>query len=209
MKNHASYLPCATQRPQRGGPSPCGWCPSHRRRPHARDARIEHDQRRLAEIKPGWHTDALVAAPRDGRVASVEEATALIRSVERAASLNLALCDRQCLPSWKSRPKPWPCGQRRYGVAICTNHFRSAELATSTECWRDESLEESIGGEKFTIADIAKQLHAVNQGESTMQSMIFEPATLKLHLAIGKDPATQRPMRELELAGMLAGKKLP
>jgi isopenicillin-N N-acyltransferase like protein len=140
---------------------------------------------------------------------SVEEAAALIRSVERAASLNLALCDRQRGAILEITPKTVALRAAGDGVAICTNHFRSAELATSTKCWRYESLERSIGGEKFTIADIAKRLHAVNQGESTMQSMIFEPATFKLHLTIGKGPATARPMRELELAGMLVGKKSP
>ena len=47
------------------------------------------------------------------------------------------------------------------------------------------------------------RLDAVNQGRLTLQTMIFEPAALKLHLAIGKCPASKLPLKELELGPLL------
>jgi hypothetical protein len=56
---------------------------------------------------------------------------------------------------------------------------------------------------KLGLEDIAKKLHAVNQGGDTLQTMIFEPASLKLHLAFGKCPSSALPMKELDLAPLL------
>ena len=40
---------------------------------------------------------------------------------------------------------------------------------------------------------------AANQGKFTLQTMIFEPAALKLHLAIGECPSSALPLKELDL----------
>ena len=53
------------------------------------------------------------------------------------------------------------------------------------------------------LAEVMKKLDAVNQGKATLQTMIFEPATLKLHLAIGKCPSSALPLKEMELAPLL------
>ena len=37
--------------------------------------------------------------------------------------------------------------------------------------------------------------------------MIFEPATLKLHLAFGKCPSSQLPMKDLDLGPLLKKKE--
>jgi hypothetical protein len=135
---------------------------------------------------------------------SVEEAAQLIRTAERAAPLNLAVCDRKRGAVIEITPKTVAERKSVGGVAICTNHFRTADLWSSTECWRYELLEKSIhGGEKLSTADVAKRLDDVNQGEMTLQTMIFEPASLKLHLAFGDPPATQKAMSEVELSAFL------
>ena len=46
-------------------------------------------------------------------------------------------------------------------------------------------------------------MHAANQGAETFQTMIFEPATLKLHLAIGSCPSSALPLTELDLRQLL------
>ena len=51
--------------------------------------------------------------------------------------------------------------------------------------------------------EIAKKLDEANQKEATIQTMIFEPATLRLDLAIGKGPTSAKPMKILELATLL------
>ena len=57
--------------------------------------------------------------------------------------------------------------------------------------------------DKVSIADVQKHLDAVNLGSFTLQTMVFEPATLKLHLAIGAIPASALPLRTLDLAPLL------
>ena len=86
------------------------------------------------------------------------------------------------------------------GISLCTNHFRSPELATNTQCRRYETFLKSITAKKYSLPDIAERMHAVNQGEMTLQTMVFEPATLQMHLAFGPGPATRFPMSRLDLA---------
>ena len=56
------------------------------------------------------------------------------------------------------------------GICICTNHFRSKELAVSTWCRRYAVLIKSASQDKIGISDLAKKLDAVNQGPLTMQN---------------------------------------
>ena len=53
------------------------------------------------------------------------------------------------------------------------------------------------------LPQVAENLHAVNKGNETIQTMIFEPTSLRLHLAIGKGPSSALPMKQLDLAALL------
>jgi hypothetical protein len=53
---------------------------------------------------------------------------------------------------------------------------------------------------KLGVADVALALDGVNQGKATIHSMIFEPATLRAHIALGAGPATRQPRKKLECA---------
>jgi hypothetical protein len=131
---------------------------------------------------------------------TVDEAVNLLRTNERASMLNIAICDRERGAVLEVTPKSVIVRPSEKGVCLCTNHFRSAELMTSAKCWRYEKLLQSIGQDKFSVGDIAQRLHTVNQGELTLQSMVFEPATLDMHLVFGPGPATRFPMNKLSLA---------
>jgi hypothetical protein len=131
---------------------------------------------------------------------TVDGAVNLLRSNERASMLNIAICDRERGAILEVTPKNVIVRPSEAGINLCTNHFRSAELVMSTKCWRYEKLMQSIGQDKFSVSDIAQRLHAVNQGELTLQSMVFEPATLDMHLVFGPGPATRFPMSKLSLA---------
>jgi predicted choloylglycine hydrolase len=89
--------------------------------------------------------------------------------------------------------------------AFCaaTNHFRTPELATFANCWRMKKLNKFVGEKKMGVADVAQALDDVNQGAYTIQSMIFEPAKLRGHFALGKAPSTKLPFREIDLAPLL------
>jgi hypothetical protein len=86
------------------------------------------------------------------------------------------------------------------GICICTNHFSSKELAVPTEerCWRFDKLQEYRKRPKLGVAEVAKALDEVNQGKATLHSMIFEPKTLRAHIAVGAGTAKNRPRKTLE-----------
>jgi isopenicillin-N N-acyltransferase like protein len=130
---------------------------------------------------------------------TVEEAEALIRSVPRTTLHNLAVCDRQQAVVLEITPNSVERRNAEQGLCLCTNHFRTKPLAIETVCRRFTLLESAGKAATMNLADIGGHLHAVNQGQNTLQSMIFEPGTLKLHLAVGAGPATARPRTTIDL----------
>lgn len=132
--------------------------------------------------------------------ATVNEATELLRSIERSSSLNVALCDMNRGIVLEITPKQVIVRPTTDGIGICTNHFRTRPLGPPADCWRYEKLRQSAVLERYRVSDVAQRMHAVNQGTLTLQSMIFEPRAFKLHLAFGKGPATALPRNTLELA---------
>jgi hypothetical protein len=132
--------------------------------------------------------------------ATIDEAAALLRSSQRASMLNIAICDKKRGAVLEVTPMTVVERRSEDGISLCTNHFRSPELATSTQCRRYDIFLKSITSKKYSLKDIAERMHAVNQGEMTLQTMVFEPATLQMHLAFGPGPATRYPMSPLNLA---------
>ena len=134
---------------------------------------------------------------------SVEEAEKLLRSMKRTTLLGLAVCDRKGGAVLEMTPKTVAIRRGRNGVCICTNHFRTKDLARFPFCIRYGNLVMARGVEDFTVKMVAQELHDVNLGRMTLQTMVFEPAALRLHLAIGQTPASGGPLVELDLRPML------
>jgi hypothetical protein len=69
------------------------------------------------------------------------------------------------------------------------------------KCWRYAKLAplQARGGPRLGVEDVFAELHKVNQGKSTIQSMVFEPGERVLHLSYGAGPATKLPPVKLEL----------
>ncbi len=133
--------------------------------------------------------------------ADIGQAERLLRSIERTTMLNLAVCDRQHSAVFEMTPKSLVVRHGSGGICVCTNHFRSPELAVDflMGCRRYQILSQARLMDKLDVPDVAEKLNEVNLGLLTVQTMIFEPAVLKLHLAIGGRPSSSQPMRPLEL----------
>lgn len=136
--------------------------------------------------------------------ATVEEAEKLLRSVKRTTLLNLAVCDRKTHAVLELTPRNVAVRHGENGVCACTNHFRTEALKFITSCPRYDRLIRAGAMDRLGVEDVAAKLHEVHQGRATLQTMIFEPGPLRLHLAIGACPTTALPLKKLELAPLLA-----
>jgi predicted choloylglycine hydrolase len=135
--------------------------------------------------------------------ATVDEAEKLLLSLRRTSTINLTVCDKKEGRIFEITPKNVKIRPADKGLGMCTNHFRTKELATNMNCWRYDVLLKSQDLKTLGRKDIAKKLDEANQKEATIQTMIFEPATLRLDLAIGKGPTSAKPMKALELSALL------
>jgi hypothetical protein len=143
---------------------------------------------------------------------TIAEAKKTLEALPRTTTLNLVLADRKRVAVFEVTPRHVVERPAERGVCCCTNHFCAEQLRTpkardmARTFERFATLEEMRARPgKAGPDDLRKQLDAVNLGELTLQTMVFEPATLRLHLSIGKAPASQGPLRTLDLAPLFKG----
>ena len=146
---------------------------------------------------------------------TVAEAERLLRSMKRTTMNNLAVCDRSGGAVFEITSRSLVVRKPVEDLCCCTNHFRTEQLAPDAtprmlalqKCRRFACLREAASMAHLGLPDIARKLNEVNQGSHTLQSMIFEPATLKLHLAAGRPPASALPMKTIDLAPLFERKE--
>jgi hypothetical protein len=137
--------------------------------------------------------------------ATVDEAKKLLESVGRTTYMNLAVADRERAVVFELTPERVGMREAEQGVAACTNHFQLDGLKTNRQCKRIVKLDAlNERKEKFDIESIQQALHSVNQGIFTLQTMVFEPASLRLHVAMGgPGPVSNKPMKTLDVGPWL------
>ena len=141
---------------------------------------------------------------------TIAEAKTLLESMKRTTTTNLVLADRSGLAVFEVTPDRVVVRRAENGTCICTNHYCMDPLRPLLPIdyfqtferfqilKRDAACRETIG-----LADLHRSLHAVCVSDDTLQTMIFEPATLRLHLAIGACPSSAAAMKTLELRPLL------
>jgi len=134
---------------------------------------------------------------------SVEEVEREFQAMERTTIINLALCDARKSKVLEMTPKTVASRGAIDGICACTNHFRTDELAVFAWCPRYRRLIQARSKERLTVADVAQKMHEVNLVSLTVQTMIFEPAALRLHLAFGSCPSSALPLKVVELKPLL------
>lgn len=144
---------------------------------------------------------------------TVKEACGLLENTARTTSTILGLCDREGGVVLEVTPDKVVRRSSTNGFCACTNHFTSDEFAAKKQpntyktVDRLKNLQEFAGEKRLGITELQERLHSVNQDDLTLQTMIFEPDRLKLHLAIGKGPASGHEMKTLELASYMTEMK--
>lgn len=143
---------------------------------------------------------------------TIDEAYAMLQKLPRTVLLNLVVADRESVAVFEITPGRVARREPVDGTAPCTNHFchRTLKVDDPVNVARTRDrmslLEDLVGGvDKLGPEDVRQHLHAVNLGKLTLQTMLFEPRTLRLHLAVGKIPASQAPFRVIDLAPLLKG----
>ena len=131
---------------------------------------------------------------------TVAEAEALLRSEKATTWMNLAVCDHDRSAVFEITPTHVGRRDADHGVLACTNHFRTAGLAADTDCWRYPRLANAANRPPLAVEAVRQRLHAANQGHLTLQTMVFEPRGLALHLAIGEPPTSDDALTRIELA---------
>jgi isopenicillin-N N-acyltransferase-like protein len=134
---------------------------------------------------------------------SVEEFDRWIRSHSRTGMGLLLACDPRQQRIFEITTKNIGVREPEDGLLYCTNHFRVPPMAVKTNCRRYAILENHRSQEKFSVQDVARLLNDVNQGKRTMQTMVFEPEKLLLHLSLGRGPTSARPLKTLDLKPLL------
>jgi len=134
---------------------------------------------------------------------TVAEAETLLRKAKRTTWMNLAVCDTRSAAVFELTPKTVSRRDPERGILPCTNHFRSAELGLDTDCARYLLLSLGFNQNHVSVSDVHRRMHAANQGDMTLQTMVFEPRSLRLHISLGPPPASARELKVLDLAELL------
>lgn len=135
---------------------------------------------------------------------NIEQAHAALGKMRRTTVFNVAIADRDRLAVFEVTPREVRVRQSKKGTCVCTNHFcldenRPAWVFNLYQTFDRERTLHRVERERgcFDIADIHAGLHATQQGDHTLQTMIFEPRTLRLHVALGQLPSSAGPLRTI------------
>ena len=150
-------------------------------------------------VQPGMPYAMMYRQALD-RCATADEVVRLVKATPRTCANNLAVADAKGgALVIEFTPKAVAVREAKDGVVLVTNHFRSLAPAPSTPpCERFEELQRRtrqahghIGSAELKAMLKAVQMTEPKDRSTTLQSMIFEPATRRLHLAIGRLPAPE------------------
>lgn len=132
----------------------------------------------------------------------VDEAIKLLESTPRQTANNVMLMDaagNRAVVEITPQKITVRRGQPRRAL-ISTNHQRGTDQSTAGRCDRYDLLARSSSKSfgRMDLGTIRGMLKEVQQGNLTLQSMVFEPSTRTLYLSAGKR-AADRELHRLEL----------
>jgi len=143
------------------------------------------------------------------RCRTVDEAVALLEKTPRQTANNLMLMDAAGARA-VVEITPDKVTVRRAADAdalMSTNHQRGADAAMAGRCRRYDFLHDAAARDfgRIDVPRLQSMLAGASQGKFTLQSMIFEPSTRVLYLAVGAD-AARREFQRIDLKPRFARK---
>jgi isopenicillin-N N-acyltransferase-like protein len=150
------------------------------------------------------------------KCSTVVEARQALEKMHRSTVTNLVVADRANVAVFEVTPKEIHVRVAAGGTCVCTNHFCTDGLRPLVRFnWyhtldRYHILEETAAARTLLgVEDVHRGLDEARNDKETLQTMIFEPATLRLHLAIGACPASAQKLQLLELEPLFRGVEEP
>ncbi|MGD0900203.1 MAG: C45 family peptidase [Thermoguttaceae bacterium] len=141
--------------------------------------------------------------------ATIAEAEKLLRQTRHTTWFNLAVCDREQAVVFEITARHVAVRRSEDHLLASTNHFRTDELGVGARSPRYAKLSEYWKREKpFAWTDVAQAMHDVNMGNTTLQTMVFEPDSLILRLSLYRRPASAGPLVRLELKDLFSPGKV-
>ncbi|MFO0876011.1 MAG: C45 family peptidase [Gemmataceae bacterium] len=144
---------------------------------------------------------------------TIDEARHLLSRLRRTTYFNVALADRGRVAAFEVTPARVHERCSAAGFAICSNHFQHRNLEHAFRINflqtfdRERTLRRAASRQpRLGVADVQGGLHQAHQNDHTLQTMVFEPGPLRLHLAVGQLPSSGGPLVTLELADLLQGR---
>lgn len=145
---------------------------------------------------------------------TIAEAKANIEKMTRTTTINVAICDKESAGVLEVSPGKVELRPAINGRCVATNHFLSPALKPQKIANVNQSIERHglldkvetpMGG--WTPTAMGQHLDQVNLGPQTLQTMAFDPASLKMYLAFGEPPASQHPFKVVELGKLFKNGK--
>jgi hypothetical protein len=142
--------------------------------------------------------------------ATIGEAYDLLSKMKRTGLSNLAVADRDGVAVFEITPERVIVRRSQHGTCACANHFCSDELKSLVTfnhfatCDRFQTLTK-VGElqRKLGPDDLQVGLHEACLKTLTLQTMVFESQSLRLHLAATCIPASAGEMKVVELGPLL------
>ncbi|HYV37168.1 MAG TPA: C45 family peptidase [Gemmataceae bacterium] len=143
---------------------------------------------------------------------TIAEAYETLSRLKRTGLSNLVVADQNDVAVFEITPERIVVRRGPNGACVCTNHFCSEDLKPSVTLNLFNTFDRfgalakvSELDRKLGPSDLHVGLHQANHQGYTMQTMIFECATARLHLAIGAVPSSAGEMKVIELGPLFRG----
>ena len=140
------------------------------------------------------------------RAGSADEMIGLLRAQSHVAPMNVMAADAHDAQVAELSLAGTAARRMEDPLLVATNHFRTPELQAYPErCQRYDRL--TANGDQavtMTVADMKRALHRNRVRLMNLQAVVFEPAAMRMHVAVNRLPASAGPYVALDLARLFA-----